>query len=222
MLIAEELLLLALDPVEGSTVNSSRQPLTISLSGALIAELGLADGVVVDGKRFRPAGRPPADPLLAAAHRAIGEVKGRRAADQLRGLDKALGGVWTAVTDRLTEEKIIGRERRRILLFPVTRHPVLRADLRDDVLRRAREAARGSGPLDPRTAALLALAGPSRLLEVVAPDRAHRRHAKERIATATNVTPVAPVVTRVLQEAQAATTAAIGASVAATAAIGSS
>ncbi|MBL7496311.1 GOLPH3/VPS74 family protein [Frankia nepalensis] len=217
MLIAEELLLLALDPAEGSPVNSSRQPLTMTLSGALIAELGLAHGVVVDGKRFHPVGPTPPDPLLAAAHRAVGTVKGRRAADQVRRLDKALGGVWSTVVDRLVEEKVIGRERRRMLLFPVTRHPVLRTDLRDEVVRRAQEAARGSGPLDARTAALLALAGPSRLLEVVAPDRADHKHAKERIATATAATPVAPVVVRVLREAQAATNAAIGASVAATA-----
>ncbi|ONH28823.1 GOLPH3/VPS74 family protein [Pseudofrankia asymbiotica] len=222
MLIAEELLLLALDPAKGSPVNSSRQPLTTTLSGALVAELGLSHGMIVDGRRFHPVGPPPSDPLLAAAHRAVGEVKGRRAADQVRRLDKALGGVWNMVLDRLLEEKIVGRERRRMLLFPVVRHPVLRADLRDDIVRRAREAARGDGPLDARTAALLALTGPSRLLEVVAPDRADREHAKERIATATSATPVAPIVVRVLREAQAATNAAIGASVAAAAGSSSS
>jgi hypothetical protein len=222
VLIAEELLLLALDPAKGSSVNSSRQPLTTTLSGALIAELGLAHGVILDGKRFHPVGPQPSDPLLAAAHRAIGEVKGRRAADQVRRLDKALGGVWSLVLDRLVEEKVVGRERRRILLIPVTRYPVLRTDLRGDIVRRAREAARGSGPLEARTAALLALTGPSRLLEVVAPDRADREHAKERIATATSATPVAPVVVRVLREAQAAASAAIGASAAAIAGSGSS
>ena len=41
-------------------------------------------------------------------------------------------------------------------------------------------AAIGDGSLDARTAALLALAGPSQLLEVVAPDRADRKAVKRQ------------------------------------------
>ena len=41
MLLAEELLLVALDPVRGRPVNGSREPLKVCLSGALVAELGL-------------------------------------------------------------------------------------------------------------------------------------------------------------------------------------
>ncbi|MCK9903768.1 hypothetical protein CC117_14295 [Parafrankia colletiae] len=59
MLIAGELLLLALDPATGAPVNSSRQPLAMTLGGALIAELGLTGGVVADRHRDgRDAGRP--------------------------------------------------------------------------------------------------------------------------------------------------------------------
>lgn len=148
MLIAEELLLLALDPVGGSPVNSSRRPLDVTLSGALIAELALTDAVRLDDGTFRPVGPRPSDPLLAAAHRALGEPKARRAADQVRNLNKALGGTWNAILGRLVSDRIVRPERRRVLLFPVTRHPVLRTDLRDDSVRRARSAAAGDGPLD--------------------------------------------------------------------------
>ncbi|ABD10929.1 hypothetical protein CcI156_05150 [Frankia sp. CcI156] len=55
---------------------------------------------------------------------------------------------------------------------------------------------------------LLALAGPARLLEVVAPERASRGHAKERIRTATDLTPVAPIVKKVIAEAEAVVIAA--------------
>jgi hypothetical protein len=41
VLLAEELLLLAIDPDRGRPVNSSEQPLTPCLGGALVAELAL-------------------------------------------------------------------------------------------------------------------------------------------------------------------------------------
>lgn len=55
---------------------------------------------------------------------------------------------------------------------------------------------------------MLALAGPSRLLEVVAPDRASRHHAKRRIETAIDLTPVTPIAKKVIAEMQAAAGAA--------------
>ncbi|MCM3882278.1 GPP34 family phosphoprotein [Frankia sp. R82] len=216
MLLAEELLLLALDPDRGTPVNSSRAPLNVALSGALVAELGLDGLVVEDGRRLAPAGLAPSHPLLADAHCLLGTLRGRRAADQLRRMDKGLGGAWSRVVDGLVDAGVLGRRRDRVALFvPVTHHPVLYTKARDEVVDRLRAAAAGDGPLDPRTATVLALAGPSRLLEVVAPQRAERRHAKERIRTATEQTPIAPVVRKVIQEAQQA--AAAAATVAATA-----
>ncbi|WP_261558070.1 hypothetical protein [Frankia tisae] len=57
---------------------------------------------------------------------------------------------------------------------------------------------------------MLALSGPSRLLEVVAPARADRRHAKARIADATEQTPIAPIVRKVIEIAQHGAAAAAG------------
>jgi hypothetical protein len=42
-------------------------------------------------------------------------------------------------------------------------------------------AAAGDSDLDPRIAALLSMTGPAHLLEVVAPNRSSRRHARDRI-----------------------------------------
>ncbi|CAO5242019.1 GOLPH3/VPS74 family protein [Frankia sp. AgKG'84/4] len=207
MLLAEDLLLLALDPERGTPVNSSREPLKVALGGALIAELGLLGLVAEDGRRLAPVGPPPGDPLLADAHALLATVRGRRAADQLGRMDRALGGVWGRVVDPLVAAGVLGRRRDRVVLVPVTHHPVLRPEIRDEVVRRLRAAATGDGPLDPRTATVLALSGPSRLLEVVAPARADRRHAKERIKEATEQAPVAAIVKKVIQEAQAAAAA---------------
>ncbi|EIV90741.1 hypothetical protein FraQA3DRAFT_0139 [Frankia sp. QA3] len=214
MLLAEDLLLLALDPDRGTPVNSSRQPLGVALCGALVAELGLAGLIEEDGRRLAPVGIRPKHPLLADVHAALGTVRGRRAADQLRRLDGAIGGVWSRVVDGLVDADVLGRRRDRVLVVRITHHPVLRTEARDEVVWRMRTAATGDGPLDPRTATVLALSGPARLLEVVAPQRAERRHAKARIAAATDQTPIAPIVRKVIQEAQqaaaaAATTAAI-------------
>lgn len=136
--------------------------------------------------------------------------KGRRAADQLRRVDKQVGRSWSRVVDGLIDHGVLGRDPRGP--FRVTAHPVLRPDLRLEVVERLRRAAAGSGPLEPRTAVLLSLTGPARLLEVVADEP--RGQAKRRIAEATELTPVPEVVKKVLAEAAAA--AAAGASVAAT------
>lgn len=207
MLLAEELLLAGLDPDRGKVVNWAGQQLGVGLAGAVIAELGLAGQVAVVGKRFATSGPPPVDPVLRDAYDALGEGRGRRTKDQLRRLDRAVGGLRSRLVDHLVEQGILGRRTRRILLFPVTRHPVTQPGVRDEVVARLRTAAAGTGELEPRTAALLALAGPCRLLEVVAPERGLRRHARARIAAATQLTPVAPVVRAVIQETQAAVAA---------------
>ena len=217
MLIAEELLLLALDPVRGTVVNSAGTTLKVGLAGALVAELGLEGAVEVQGRRFAAVGAAPGHPLLAAALQAL-QGSGRRSSDQLRRLDRRVGGLWPALVDGMVDGGVLGRRRDRVLLVPVTRHPVLQAAPRDEALARVRAAAAADGPLEPRTAVLLALSGPCRLLEVVAPERSDRGHAKRRIAEAAELTPVAAVVKRVISEAQAAATAgaAVAASTAAT------
>ena len=80
---------------------------------------------------------------------------------------------------------------------------MLQPAVREELLERVRAAAAGGGELEPRTAVVLALAGRSGLLEVVAPDQASRRHAKRRVETAAELTPVAPVVKKVLAKMQA-------------------
>lgn len=216
MLLAEELLLLGLDPVKGTLVNSPREQLVVSLAGALVGELALAGTVLLSGPRFVAVGQAPEHPLLARTHRLLAEPTKRRAPGQLRRVDKAVGGIWSQLVDGLIEQGVLGRRQDRVLFFTVTRHPVLQPDARDEPLHRVRLAATGDNGLEARTAVLLALAGPSRLLEVIAPDRADRRHARQRVRMATELTPVAPVVKKVIAEMQAA--AAAGASVATTSA----
>ncbi len=83
---------------------------------------------------------------------------------------------------------------------------------RDTIVERLRAAAATDDVLDARTALVLSMTGPARLLEVVAPERGGRRHARDRIDHAldsTDLEPVGDVVRRLIAEAEAA--AAIGA-----------
>jgi len=72
------------------------------------------------------------------------------------------------------------------------------------VLDQVRAAATGQGPVPPDVAVVLALAGPCRLLERVAPDRGTRGQAKKRIAQATAETPFAPGVAQIVDQLIAA------------------
>jgi len=85
-----------------------------------------------------------------------------------------------------------------------TRHPVVDATAHARLRAEVHSAAIGEGPLDPRHAALLALAGPCRLLEVVAPDRADRAQAKRRIAEAAERVPAAAAVKYAIEAAAVA------------------
>ena len=95
----------------------------------------------------------------------------------------------------------LGRE--KATLRP-TRHPVTDPAAQATLLADVRAAARGNGALPPRMATLLALAGPSQLLEVVAPDRADRAKAKARIAEAAESVPAAAAVKYVIDSMNAA------------------
>jgi Golgi phosphoprotein 3 GPP34 len=212
MILTEELLLLAIDPQRGTIVNGAKSNLKVGLAGAAVAALALDGRADLSEKRFVAIGPPPEHPVLRDVHRELGSTRGRRAKDQLRRLDKAVGGLWQRTFDGLVEQRILQERRETVLLVPVTRHPVGDHATWQRLVGELRDAARSDGTLDPRVAVLLSLAGPCRLLEVVAPERSERGHAKRRIAEATESTAVAPVVKKVIQEAQAAVTAAVVAS----------
>jgi hypothetical protein len=218
MLLAEELLLLALDPDKGTVPLGCQDYVKVGLSGALLAELALRGSIVVDDGRVVVSGDLPAEPVLAAAAAFLGgDAKGWPAKKAVQKLDKALGGVWARLVDPLIEAGVLDRDKAGPL--SVTRHPVLDTAAHAALLDGIRAAAAGTGPLDPRHAVLLALAGPCRLLERVAPERSQRRAAKARIKDATEQAPFGPEVKKVIDDLIAAA-AAIAAVTASTAAIG--
>jgi hypothetical protein len=135
-----------------------------------------------------------------------------------RGLGKRLEtGTWDSVVDALVDRGFV-------VVEPSGSHHRLTVpgeDLRFELVERLRAAAAGDDPLDARTALLLSMTGPGHLLEVVAPERAGRQHARRRIDHALDeveLRAVSDTVRAILAEAAAviAATAATTAVVAST------
>ncbi len=223
MLLAEELALVAIKPDSGRHELGTREPLNACLAGLLVAEL-LLDGAAGPGDRddriVRIEGRPSLiSPVLAAAAEVVAE-KGPKIKAVLshmsRGLHDRVGmHTWDAVTFGLQEAGIIGPPTGGL----VTRQPLLDAAARDAVVARLQAAAESDGAIEARTALVLSMTGPGHLLEVVAPQRRTRKHARDRIDHAldgSELEALGKVVRRLIKEAQAA--AASGAIVGSTAA----
>lgn len=210
MLIAEELVLLALRPdgklARGASMQSA---VAVGVTGALVAELAIDGHLDITQGRIRLTGTRPSHPLLAQVLDHVTPHEGKKLKSRL-GSVKRSG--WSEVVDAMIAHGALGRDEG--FLRP-TRHPVSDPVAHERLLQEVRAAAAGTGPLEPRMAVLLALAGPSQLLEVVAPDRGHRKAARKRIDTAADQVPAAEAVKATIQETQAAVIAVMAATTAA-------
>ena len=200
-----------------------RSELNACLAGLLVAEL-LLDGVIEIGdKEDRVVVTGTAEPrtkLLAAATAVVIE-RGPKIKAILshmdRGLSHRLGlGTWDATVSGLVDEGVIAPTSGGVR----PNNDVLQPFVRDATVAALRVAAAGDSALEPRIAALLSMTGPAHLLEVVAPNRPTRRHARDRIDSALAGTPLEStgrVVRRLISDAAAAAGAvAAGAAVGAT------
>jgi len=221
--LAEDLALVAIDPSSGRHALGLRSELNACLAGLLVAEL-LLDGVIAVGDkedRVVVTGRAePKSKLLAAATAVVIE-KGPKLKAILshmdRGLTQRLGlGTWDAVVESLVDEGVLQATHRGVR----SRNEVLQPFVRDAIVAALRVAAAGDSEIQPGLAAVLSMTGPAHLLEVVAPTRATRRHARDRIDTAlsgTSLEAVGRIVRRLISDAtSAAASGGVAASVGAT------
>ena len=153
--------------------------------------------------------RPQSSVLDAAQH--VADEAGPKPKAVLsamdRGLRRRLGsGTWDAVVGTLHQRGIVapdgGKARPRTRVVDIA--------AREAIVTRLRHAAATDDAVDPRTAALLSMTGPAQLLELVAPDRSARRHARGRIDHAlddTSLEPIGTAVRRVIADAAAAVAA---------------
>lgn len=154
----DELVLLAYD--DAGTNRLGRPHLDHGLAGAVLLELALAGRVeVVDGRLAAVDPTPVGHPVLDAALAEVaGDGKRREPKDWIIRLAK---GLPDRVLTGLVKSGVLHRESDRVLLvFPRTRYPSptgAEPIVETDVRRRMREALLADGPVDARTAALLAL-----------------------------------------------------------------
>lgn len=199
MLLAEEFVLLALDPDGTVARGMSNQPAAaVGVTGALITELVQSGHLAVDDGRIHLTGTRPDHPLLAQALDNVAPHEGKKLKSRLGSIKHA---GWREVVDTMVDAGVIGREDH--VLRP-TRHPVQDRGAHERLVSEVRAAATGQGPLDGRIAALLALAGPSQMLEVLAPDRRDRKVARARIKQAAEQVPAAKAVKYVVDSMNAA------------------
>ncbi len=217
MLLAEELALVAVNPDTGRHAAGGRSRLNACLAGLLVAELVL-DGAVAPGERTGQVvatnRKPPGSPTLAAAARVVAEKAPKLKAGlqhMSRGLEAQLGlGTWDLIVAGLVAAGALAPTEGSIR----PRNVVADARSRDAVIVRLRSAAAGDGALDLRTALVLNMTGPAKLLEVVAPERGSRRHARRRIdhgLDGTDLEIVGKTVRKLIAEGEAAATGGGGA-----------
>ena len=197
------LYLLAYDPAKARL--TARGRLGYVLRAAALAELLLGGHIEDAGGRPRAAARTPlpSDPVLAAVLDEIGQSRPRAWQHWVR---RHSGAAKAAVAERLTAGGWIELQPRRVLgVVPVTRvvlrEPPVLGRLGDRV-RAALRATMPAASVEPRDAAMVALAAAGELSTVL--PRAQRREHKQRIAELTEVTgPVAAALRKVLQQLKA-------------------
>jgi hypothetical protein len=211
MLLAEMLVLLALDDDGRVARGASTQPaVALGVTGALITDLVLDGHLDLTDGRIRPGKTRPTDPLLDHVLTNVEPHAGKKLKSRLASIKHA---GWREVVDRMVERGVLGREKPP--LRP-TRHPVTDPAAHAELIATVQAAARADTPLDATMATLLALAGPCQMLEIVAPERSERGHAKRRIEEAATQVPAAPAVRAAIEAVQAAVITSIAATSAAT------
>ncbi len=204
MLIAEDLVRLALDPDGTLARGASHQPVVaVGVTGALVSELAIDGHVDLADGRIRLTGTRPDHPVLARTYENVIPHGGKKLKSRLSSI-KHSG--WPEVVDHMVETGVLGRDKPAALR--TTRHPVADPASQAALLADVRSAAADDGPLETRTAVLLALSGPCHLLEVVAPDREDRKHARRRIDDAADLVPAADAVKAAIEAVVVATTVA--------------
>jgi hypothetical protein len=188
------------------------------LGGALLLELALAEKVDVEGDRVVVRDPAPAGhPMLDAALRRIAEDKPRKAKDWVAKFAKGARG---QVMAGLVAQGVVREEKGKVLLiFPRTKYPAahgVEPVAETDARQRMRAAVAGTGPVEPRTAALCALVAATGLDKKVFADL-ERRQVKARLKEISQGEWAAAAVRKAIEQVQAAVAAAVTASTAAAA-----
>ncbi len=217
MLLAEQLLLLALDPEKGRPGLGRKDALEAGLCGALVSDLALRKVVAVTrGRAVVLDARPTGNDLLDDVVGLLGQ-DGRNARTlkrQLKAVRRALGDVVGRVARPLVAAGVLLEESSRVAgIIPATRYPVMAPAaprrIRDEVRPWLGSDATAGAAVEPRTACLVALLGACQLLGTVTDGVVERRRASAAAKSAMEHEPAARAVKAIVDEVHATTAAAV-------------
>jgi hypothetical protein len=210
MLIAEDVLLLAIDDASGKTTVSSTQ-LDPALAGAVLMELVVAGRVNLEGEGRRAMvvvtdGTPLGDPVLDAAAASLVEKAPLKPGNAIQRLTK---GLRERLNGQLEERGLLRRESGKILgVFPTTRWPAPDSAYEDEVRNRVlRVLLQGIEP-DARAALIITVLSAADMLGTVV-GKADLKAAKARGKQIGEGNWAGEGVRKVIQETQAALAAAV-------------
>ena len=204
MLLAEELVLFAIDPPKGRPPLGVKERLEVASAGLLLAELVLrGHGEILDEHLwiepdFLTSGERLLDEAAEIVRRTPAPLR-----KQVVTVRKDMDPLVDRLLDELAADDIIELHDERILLKHVVRVDIAEPEVYDDVVVDLRQAAQSDGQLSQGLAAILAMTGPINLLEKVAPERETRDHARERIDHAADDSAIVPGVKWLLDETDA-------------------
>jgi hypothetical protein len=204
--INQAILLLALDEENGKVRWNASPYLDYALAGGLIAELVRQGRVDVggDGKLVSVSDEPTGSALLDEVARLIRESKERHTAAGWVGEVMILPELAHRQMEELVQRGILQRQKGSFLFFfPSTTYPVQDRTPEKELLWAIREALAGTGPVEPRLAALITIANGAHLLRGLIPDEELDGH-QERLEQIAKSRPIAQATCDLIRESERA------------------
>lgn len=173
MLIAEELLLLALDDESGKLATSAAGLLHYSIAGGMLLDMVFREFITI-GRQNVTCNQMAItdDPILEGALNEIKDLKQERSLNYWIGhLSSKYVYYRNAIFDRLLEDGVIGREvKKRMEIFRVVLHPFLIPEIKENLLKTIQNVLLNDEEPDERTIALLSLIQGSNLIQSIFTD----------------------------------------------------
>jgi hypothetical protein len=210
-----ELMILALDDESGKISSCAAGTLGYSLAGAFLMELILQRRIALENKKIVILNSEPLkDDILEDVFLEIKNVnKERNASDWISSGANYYSRFRDTLFRELMAKGIVDRvESKSMKIFTTVRHPIIRMDVKDEILARVQSVLLDEIEADGRLVCLLSLMKTSSLVKSLF-DKEHRKEIETKIAEITKNSNMEKAILEAIQAAEAASYAAIFAAI---------